>query len=252
METADLGRIRARQKEKADEARREANQRVPFYRRGLVNNLLKQAVKGSELRETAKSVLVKIQVFDMRLVFQEIGRRLAGKGILAEPADIYHCALSEILSILRGDWGGRGLDVLVAERKARRKELEALSPPDLIIDEVPHFAEPAARTPGNALAGMGVAAGRASGAARVIYHPNEGEKLQAGDVLVAPSTDPGWTPLFLRASAIVMEAGGSLSHGAIVAREYGIPAVVNIPGVLKIIKDGQLITVDGYDGKVYL
>lgn len=69
---------------------------------------------------------------------------------------------------------------------------------------------------------------------------------------MAPSTDPGWTPLFLRASAIVMEEGSSLSHGSIVAREYGIPAVVNIPGVMKMIKDNQLITVDGDEGKVYL
>ncbi|KJS14889.1 MAG: pyruvate phosphate dikinase [Peptococcaceae bacterium BRH_c4b] len=252
METADLGKIKARQKEKADEVRREVSQKVPFYRRGFVNSMLKQALKGAELREAAKSVLVKIQTYDMRLIFQEIGRRLAGKRILAEPADIYHCAWSDILSILRGDWGGRGLDVLVAERKARRKEMEALSPPDLIIDEVLHFIEPVIRSSGNALTGMGVAAGRASGAAKLIYHPDEGEKLQAGDVLVAPSTDPGWTPLFLRASAIVMETGGSISHGAIVAREYGIPAVVNIPGVMKMINDSQLITVDGDEGKVYL
>jgi len=69
---------------------------------------------------------------------------------------------------------------------------------------------------------------------------------------VAPSTDPGWTPLFLKAAALVMEAGGSLSHGAIVAREYGIPAVINVPGVMKVIKDGQTITVDGEEGKIFL
>ncbi len=252
MESADLGKIKARQKEKADQIWREIRQRVPFYSRGLVNYLLKQAVKGAELREKGKSVLVKIQIFDLRLVFQEIGRRLAGKGILAESNDIYHCALSEIFSILRGEWSGRGLDVMMAERKVLRKEMEALSPPDLIIDEVPLFAEPAAPGPGNTLEGMGVAAGKASGAAKLVCHPDGGKKLQEGDVLVAPSTDPGWTPLFLKACAIVMEAGGSLSHGAIVAREYGIPAVVNIPGVMKIIKDSQLITVDGDEGRVYL
>ncbi len=81
------------------------------------------------------------------------------------------------------------------------------------------------RTP--ALSGVGVAAGVASGPARPIRHPGEGTRLQKGDVLVAPSTDPAWTPLFLRASAVVMEVGGYLSHGAIVAREYGIPAVAN-------------------------
>jgi pyruvate,water dikinase len=70
--------------------------------------------------------------------------------------------------------------------------------------------------------------------------------------MVAPSTDPGWTPLFLKAGAVVMETGGFLSHGAIVAREYGIPAVVNIPGVMAILKEGQTIVVDGDSGKIFL
>ena len=251
MKTANLGKIKDRQNEKAEEVWGKVNQKVPFYRRGSINRSLKQVVKGAELREMAKSVLIKIYESN-RLVLQEIGCRLAQRGTLKEPADIYHCTLSEIFSILQEDWDGAGLGVLVAERKARRKELEVLSPPDVIIDEVPRLAELAACSPGDALAGLGVAAGRASGMSRVIYHPGEGEKLQAGDVLVAPSTDPGWTPLFLRASAIVMETGGFGSHGAIVAREYGIPAVVNIPGVLKMIKNGQKITVDGDAGKVYL
>jgi pyruvate,water dikinase len=251
METADLSKLKTRQKDVADEARREVNRRFPFYRRWQLNYLLKQSIKGAENREKGKSVLVKIQVFCMRLLFQEVGRRLAGKGIIAEQSDIYHCTLSESFSILQGEWDGRGLEILVAERKIRRKEFEALSPPDLIIDELPKFAEPAILSVDKALTGLAVAAGKASGMAKLIYHPGEGEQLQAGDVLVAPSTDPGWTPLFLKASAIVMESGGSISHGAIVAREYGIPAVVNIAGVMKIIKDGQLITVDGDEGKVY-
>lgn len=251
LETADLSKIKAQQKERADEAWREVNRRIPSYRRGSIGKLLKQALKSAERKEMGKSFFVKIFESE-RILLQEIGRRLAVRGILSEPADIYHCACSEIFSILQGDWDGRELDVLVAERKARRKELEELSPPDFIVDEAPHFAEPASCGPGNGLTGLGVAAGRASGEAKLIYHPDEGEKLQAGDVLVAPSTDPGWTPLFLRASAIVMEAGSSLCHGSIVAREYGIPAVVNIPGVMKIIKDAQSITVDGDEGKVYL
>jgi pyruvate,water dikinase len=83
-----------------------------------------------------------------------------------------------------------------------------------------------------------------------VRHPNDAAHLLQGDILVAPSTDPGWTPLFLRASAIVMETGGFLSHGAIVAREYGIPAVANIPGILNALQDGQRITVDGSMGRV--
>ena len=105
---------------------------------------------------------------------------------------------------------------------------------------------------GAELRGLGVSAGRATGPARLLRHPDEGARLQHGDVLVAPSTDPGWTPLFLRASALVLEVGGSLSHGAIVAREYGLPAVANLPGVLTAVRDGQLLTVDGDTGRVEL
>lgn len=92
---------------------------------------------------------------------------------------------------------------------------------------------------------LGVTSGRATAVARSIRHPCEGTRLGVGDILVAPSTDPGWTPLFIRASAVVMETGGYLSHGAIVAREYGLPAVVNIPDIPSHIGDGETLTVDG-------
>jgi pyruvate,water dikinase len=98
--------------------------------------------------------------------------------------------------------------------------------------------------------GAGVSSGRARGTARVIRHPSEGARLQPGNILVAPSTDPAWTPLFLRASAVVMEVGGYLSHGAIVAREYGLPAVVNVAGAVSTVQDGQILTVDGDAGEV--
>ncbi|MFZ5631832.1 MAG: PEP/pyruvate-binding domain-containing protein [Bacillota bacterium] len=251
METADLGKIKARQKEKVAGAWREINRVMPFYRRIWVKYWLKKSLKGVEMREMCKSVFVKLFEPE-RMMFLEIGRHLAERCIIKEQADIFHCTLTEIKSILQGDWDGKGLAVLVSDRKDRRKEMEALSPPDLIIEDVPQTVRPVASTAGNVLTGLGVAAGSASGTARLIYHPHEGGKLSDGDVLVAPSTDPAWTPLFLKTSAIVMETGGFLSHGAIVAREYCVPAVVNIPGVLKIIKDEQIITVDGDEGKIYL
>lgn len=102
------------------------------------------------------------------------------------------------------------------------------------------------------LEGVAVAAGIAKGKARLILHPEEGNKLGPGEIMIAPSTDPGWTPLFLKASGLIMETGGFLSHGAIVAREYGLPAVVNVPRVMRAIKDGQMVVVDGYQGKVFL
>jgi pyruvate,water dikinase len=102
------------------------------------------------------------------------------------------------------------------------------------------------------LSGVGVAAGRGAGPARLIRHPREGHRLAKGDVLVAPSSDPGWTPLFLRSPALVMEIGGYLSHASIVAREYGIPAVVNVPGVMETVRDGQRVEVDGDAGSITL
>jgi len=82
-------------------------------------------------------------------------------------------------------------------------------------------------------------------ACRIVRHPLEGEKFRQGEILVAPSTDPGWTPLFLHAAGILMETGGYLSHGAIVAREYGTPAMVNIPDIVNQVSDGAPLFVDG-------
>ncbi|MGE5396609.1 MAG: PEP-utilizing enzyme, partial [Chitinophagales bacterium] len=114
------------------------------------------------------------------------------------------------------------------------------------------FSQAIVNPSGNYLIGVGAAAGKASGPTRLINHPAEGSRLQPGEVLVTPSTEPSWTPLFLKASALIMETGGYLSHGSIVAREYGVPAVVNVRGVMKQIKDGQQVVVDGDEGRVYL
>ncbi len=99
--------------------------------------------------------------------------------------------------------------------------------------------------------GTPASAGRITAKARVILNP-VGAHLEPGEILVAPSTDPGWTPLFLTAGGLVMEMGGSMSHGAVVAREYGIPAVVGVTGATEKIQNGQVITVDGSLGKIVL
>ena len=100
-----------------------------------------------------------------------------------------------------------------------------------------------------ALTGTAASAGSAEGTARVVLDP-AGARLSAGEILVAPSTDPGWTPLFLTASAVVLEMGGVNSHGAVVAREYGIPAVVGVSRATELIADGQPVRVDGSAGRV--
>ncbi len=251
IETANLGELQERQKAKAGEVWLEVEQGVPAFRRGIIKRQLEQAVKGMELREMAKFELLKFYEV-IRKVFLEMGRRLQDRGILIEKADVFYCSWIELLSILKGDWSGRGLKTLVAERKQWKEEMEKLSPPDYYIDETSHFIEAILPGSDSFLQGLGVSAGKASGMAKLLQHPDEEKKLDSGDVLIAPSTDPGWTPLFLRAAAIVLERGGIGSHGAIVAREYGIPCVLNIPGAMRLIKEGQNVVVDGDEGKVFL
>ncbi len=102
------------------------------------------------------------------------------------------------------------------------------------------------------LQGVPASGGQARGRARPVMRRDEAAALQRGDILVTRATDPGWTPVFPLVGGLVLEVGGQLSHGAIVAREYGIPAVVNVSGALSAIHEGQTITVDGTAGRVYL
>jgi rifampicin phosphotransferase len=103
--------------------------------------------------------------------------------------------------------------------------------------------------PDDTLVGTPASAGTVTAPARVVLNP-VGANLEPGEILIAPSTDPGWTPLFLTAGALVMEMGGANSHGAVVAREYGIPAVVGVPGATTMIETGEIVTVDGAAGRV--
>lgn len=247
----DAAGVRRRQREKAAAAWAEIGSRMGPLRRALVAFAARRAAADARLREAAKSATVRISAAS-RALCEEMGRRLMARGAIERAEDVYHCARMELLALMSGDWDGSGLKTLVEERKARRAEFERRAAPDLVVDGSPRRAAPAAPVDGsrNTIAGMGVAAGRATGDVRILRHPSEAARLRDGDVLVAPSTDPAWTPLFLRAAAIVMETGGQLSHGAIVAREYGIPAVVNIPGVLDLVREGQRVTVDGDAGLV--
>jgi pyruvate,water dikinase len=105
---------------------------------------------------------------------------------------------------------------------------------------------------GNVIKGLGASPGKVTATARVLFSPEDFGKLKQGDVLVAVTTTPAWTPLFTLASAVVTDIGGPLSHSSIVAREYGIPAVLATGGATRRIRDGQTVTVDGGAGTVTL
>jgi pyruvate,water dikinase len=199
------------------------------------------------MREAHKFHLVTLFAAGRRLLLP-VGTELARAGRLAHAVDIFFLTLAEARSGLAGaDFRG-----VVSERREgydherRRRHV----PRVLLSDGSMPTADDALPTAG-ALPGTPASPGRITAKARVIRDP-VGAHLQPGEILVAPSTDPGWTPLFLSAGGLVMEMGGAMSHGAVVAREYGIPAVVGVPGATDRITTGHVITIDGTTGFVHL
>jgi rifampicin phosphotransferase len=177
-----------------------------------------------------------------------VGIELAAAGQLAKADDVFFLDLREAAAALNG----RDLrDVVARRRDTYEQELRRRHIPRVLRSDgtEPEADTAAAVATDGALVGTAASAGRASGHARVVLDP-VGAHLEPGEILVAPSTDPGWTPLFLTAGALVMEMGGPNSHGAVVAREYGIPAVVGVPGATSRITTGQQLTVDGTNGVV--
>jgi pyruvate,water dikinase len=179
----------------------------------------------------------------------EFGRRLVSVGILDTPEDVFHLKLDELERIdgklpppleLAAE-----LRASMLRRKEKRARLEGtpLVDPRLFLQSSPEGDE--------LLRGMPGSSGVAEGPARIVRDGSEFDKLVAGDVLVAPYTNPSWTPLFQRAVAVVVDSGSAASHAAIVAREYGIPAVMSTVTGTRTLRDGERIRVDGSQGAVF-
>ena len=177
------------------------------------------------------------------------GEELARRGQIGDAKEVWHLGVFELIEALRDE----KLDLRneVAARVDQFNRDKPRRPPIAISSdgEIPLLAEGREGIPPNALPGTAASAGVAEGIARVITDPQR-EVLKAGEILVAPFTDPGWTPLFVHAAAVVTEVGGLMTHGAVVAREYGIPAVVSVAGATGRIRTGQRIRVDGSRGFV--
>ncbi|MGX5716068.1 PEP/pyruvate-binding domain-containing protein [Arthrobacter sp. MAHUQ-56] len=220
----------------------------------LVRGALRRARLFAGLRELPKYQLV-VGLGEVRRQLLLVGSELADTGRLERPDDVFFLAFDEVRQALTGEAGTPVPDLrpLVAARRGDYdRELGRRHIPRVLLSD---GTEPEAvqAAVGNAaegtLTGSPASAGTVTARARVILDP-VGARLEPGEILVAPSTDPGWTPLFLTAGGLVMEMGGPNSHGAVVAREYGIPAVVGVPDATRVIATGQTITVDGGSGTV--
>lgn len=213
----------------------EAALRLPRLLRSHFFRLVDKYRAGYVMREASVIDLEELCAA-LRRIGLEAGRRMQEADLLAAPDEVKFLSEGELLAWLRGT------PVDIAGIVARRRRARPLAEPAWYagVDD----------GDGDAMSGVAASPGRAVGIARVITDPTDFQRLQPGDVLVCRATNPAWTPLFALASAVVAETGGQLSHAAIVAREYAIPAVLGVPGATNSIADGQLITVDGSQGRV--
>ncbi len=213
------------------------------------------------IREHPKFCLIRLMGLLRELLSQE-AKALHHSGWLDDPKDIDFLTLEDIQEIVQqhaqhpsqpalpstppADW-----KKIIQQRKAEHERFTQLSPPRILTQhgEIVIAELRRENLPAGALVGSRASAGIVEGIARVILDPSE-SSLHHGEILVAPFTDPGWTPLFIHAAGLVMEVGGLMTHGSVVAREYGIPAVVSVPNATKLIKTGQRVRVNGDLGYV--
>ena len=196
------------------------------------------------LRELPKYWLV-TALAAARVELTAVGRELAERGRLEHPDDVFFLSLTEA----RDDVGRR--DLVRDRKEVYARELRRRHVPRLLYSDgtEPEALGDTGEAPDGVLTGVPASAGTVTGRVRVILDP-QGAHLDPGDVLVCPSTDPGWTPLFLTAGGLVMEMGGSNSHGAVVAREYGLPAVVGVRDAVARLSGVTEVRVDGTSGRV--
>ena len=203
------------------------------------------------LRESPKFFVVRLFWIAHRAL-QKSGQELVEAGVLEQADDIFFLTTNEIRALARRE--ERDWRAMVAERRAvRRRELARRQIPRLLLSNGHAFYEgiQAEDDGAGGLVGSPVSPGSVQGRVRVVLDPRKAQ-LQSGEIMVCPGTDPSWTPLFLTAAGLVMETGGMMTHGAVVAREYGIPAIVGVDRATQRLKTGQLIRMDGSSGRITL
>lgn len=236
---------RAETKQIEEQMRARIRARLSPMRRHLLDRLVASYGRYVTLRENIKYRLIEGYAA-LRRLFLQIGTELLDQQVLVDVEDIFFLYPAEIQAFRHGQHSPTGAAGLIAERKRQHDRWSARDVPTLVLDGGQQVDELQA----DVLNGIGCSPGIAEGKARILHRPADAEQLQPGEILVAENTDPGWTPLFLTSRAIVTEIGGFLSHGATVAREYGVPAVFNVPGATQQIHTGDMLRVDGTRGRV--
>jgi pyruvate,water dikinase len=219
-------------------------------RRRVFRWLLPRAQKWVALREQTKSILVRAsRLADYHV--PEIQHRFVEAGIVRQPGDLFFLSTQEIAGVLNGAISS-SLDEAVVRRKREYERNRYVVLPERFRGRPSPIPPEATAHAGDTLTGTPVSPGLVTGRARVILDPATDGPLEPGEILVAPVTDAGWTPLFALAAGLVVDMGSALSHGSTVAREYGLPAVVNVRSGTRRIRTGDIVTVNGSSGTVLI
>jgi len=198
-------------------------------------------------REYPKYALI-CRYFIYKQALMEEAERLAGAGVLGEKDDIFYLTFHELHDVVRTQHVD---ERLIGQRKDAFVSYQALTPPRVLTSEGERIAGAYRRgdLPAGALVGLPVSTGTVEGRARIVLDMEQAD-LDADDILVTACTDPSWTPLFVTIKGLVTEVGGLMTHGAVIAREYGLPAIVGVEHATRLIRDGQRIRVNGTDGYI--
>jgi pyruvate,water dikinase len=239
-----------------------ALRRIKGLRRWVFTKALNWAQPLAEAREDGIAA-IGLGYPLVRQLLRELGRRLVAANVIEQPDDIFWLRENELeqaVAILTRGESSVSMVERIQERRNFSRTVKSVTPPTVLPPskrvwgvKVESFtaADESSQT-GSTLKGAGTSAGRVTAPARVLHGPEDFDQMKPGEVLVAGITTPAWTPLFAMASGVVTDIGGPLSHGSIVAREYGIPAVMGTGVATKRIRSGQVITVDGSAGTVTL
>jgi len=224
---------------------------LPPLRRRLFQRFLASTCSYLDLRERA-SFLFSEDTYQFRRVVLAMGTQLVTAGRLEDRNDVFYLYRDELWRLVAGELDGQEARRLVTARQAEMAADAACEPDETLCGEEHELVAPAPVQAAELLVGIGGSPGLAEGYARIVRDPLAAPAdLGAHDILVVPFTDVGWTPLMAGIAGIVAEAGGQLSHTAIVAREYGLPAVVGVRRATQVLHDGEAITLDGRHGRVY-
>ena len=207
-------------------------------------------------RERTKTTVI-LQLHEAREALQELGRRMVAAGHFDHLSDVVLLKLEEFVPFVADP---ASMAAEIRRRRRWHQELWQLDPPFNTVGMTPPSSTWRRRvvedlppaTAGETIAGIGACPGSATGTARVILDPADGGRLEPGDVMITPGTDPAWTPLFVSVAAVVVDVGAPLSHAAIVSRELGVPCVVAATHASRRIPDGAVVSVDGATGVVHI